>query len=677
MPSGSHCEGLVVILSGAKNLFYSLASFPRERRDSSRDFKEARNGPRRPFARRAQNDSGGRGGWAPKPSIIGSLLFAVIVALAVPARATIRYEISLAHPGQHQFHVSMTIPEVRGSVTVQMAAWDALYQIRDFAYRVSDFRATDAARNPLAVRRLDKNTWHIEAPARSAAGGGEIRVEYASFWDDPGPFDTQLDDEHAFLNLAQVLCYIPERRAEDTIVRFADLPQAWRVALELPPAPGESSSGTYRAAGYDALVDAPVEIGRFDEWSFPASGAAAGKIVRVVFHGDALDHGVLTRMLSQIVNYESSLMGDAPFPEYMFLLHVGQNYGGGGMEHANSTAISAGSFATLANVCAHEFFHLWNVKRIRPQSLEPVDRTREMWTPSLWFAEGVTSTYAAYTLVRTGLWNHAQFLADLGAQITELESRPARAWQSAEEASLDTWLDKYPLYDRPDLSISYYNKGQLLGVALDILIRDATDNRASLDDVLRRMNQQYAQHGRFYADSAGIEEAVEEIARAAGANLAAAADLRDFFRRYVSGTEEIPFAELLSHAGLTLKTEGEKRAAFGFGVERDSAGTPLVAAVDLSSAAAQVGIREGDAILSLDGAELPRNLERWLRGRSPGDVVRMRIRRGARESEFAFALGQQAAQIYGVEEMPHAGERQMRIRSGLFQGTTDASNGPR
>src|SRR6202043_3073297 len=187
--------------------------------------------------------------------------------------------------------------------------------------------------------------------------------------------------------------------------------------------------------------------------------------------------------------------------------------------------------------------------------LEPVDYTREMWTPALWFAEGVTSTYGSYTLVRTGIWSRAQFLADLGRQITELESRPARTWQSAEESSLDTWFDKYPLYDRPDFSISYYNKGQLLGVALDILIRDATDNRASLDDVMRRLNQQYAQRGRFYADSAGIQETVEEVVRTA--NAGGAGDFAGFFKRYVSGTEEIPFADLLSRAGFALKMEGE------------------------------------------------------------------------------------------------------------------------
>ena len=507
-----------------------------------------------------------------------SLALALLLGFAPPARATIRYEISLAHPALHQFHVAMTIPGVQGSVAVQMPAWNALYQIRDFAYHVSGFRAAGAAGDALPARRLDKQTWRVE-------GQGEVRIEYESFWNDPGPFDTQLNNEHAFLNLAEILCYVPERRGEGALVRFTDVPQGWRIAVELPRGGAEVGDlAAYQAAGYDALVDAPVEIGRFEEWTFPGAGQAAGRTIRIVYHGDAVDHGALTRMLSEIVNYETRLMGDAPFSEYTFLLHIGQGYGGGGMEHANCTAISVGSVAALANIGAHEFFHLWNVKRIRPQSLEPVDYTREMWTKALWFAEGVTSTYAAYTLVRTGIWARGQFLGDLAQQITELESRPARAWQGAEEASLDTWFDKYPLYDRPDFSISYYNKGQLLGLALDILIRDATDNRASLDDVLRQMNQQYAQRGRYYADSAGIEEAIEQVVREAKPG--AAIDFPGFFKRYVSGTEEMPFADLLSRAGLVLRTQGEARATLGFDIERDAAGLPVLANLDPSSAPA-------------------------------------------------------------------------------------------
>jgi predicted metalloprotease with PDZ domain len=408
--------------------------------------------------------------------------------------------------------------------------------------------ASDAATKPLSVARLDKQTWRIE-------GTGEVRVQYAAYWDEPGPFGTQLNTEHAFVNLAMLLCYVPARRAEDTLVRFSDVPQGWSIALELPKAGGAESAAaaSYAAPSYDALVDAPVEIARFEEVAF----RAGGRPIRLVLHGDTVDRARVVTMLSSIVDYETRLMGDAPFSEYLFLYNIGRRFAGGGMEHANSTAIAVDSAAELPNVSAHEFFHLWNVKRIRPQSLEPVDRTREMWTPALWFAEGVTNTYAAYTLVRTGLWSKAQFLADLGEQIAELETRPAHTWQSAEESSLDAWFEKYPLYDRPESSISYYNKGQLLGVGLDLVIRDATDNRASLDDVLRRLNVEYAQRGRFYADSAGIQATAEEVMRAA--NPEGKADLGDFFRRYVAGTDELPLADWLARAGLALKTSGDQR----------------------------------------------------------------------------------------------------------------------
>jgi len=485
------------------------------------------------------------GGSAWRASQALAFLFLALAAGSIPARATIRYEISLAHPAQHQFHVTMTIPDVRQHVVVQIPAWNTLYQIRDFGYHVVDLHATDAEGKPLNVSRSDKQTWTI-------SGQGAIRVEYSDYWDETGPFGTQLNAEHAFLNLAMVLCYVPDRRAEDALVSFTDVPQGWRIAVELPGVEGASA---YRAPSYDALADAPVEIGPLDIFEFQA----AGRRIRVAIHGDAVDHAHLQDMLSRIVGYETRLMGDAPFPEYLFLYHVGRGFGGGGMEHANGTAIGVGSASQLANVTAHEFFHLWNVKRIRPQSLEPVDYTREMWTPSLWFAEGVTNTYAAYTLVRSGVWNQAQFFSDLTEQINQLQSRPARHWQSAEESSRDAWLEKYPLYDDPGFSVSYYNKGQLLGVGLDIVIRDATENRASLDDVLRRLNQEYAQKGRFYPDSAGIRAVADEVVQGAAPD--ANVDLGDFFARYVAGTDELPLADWLSRAGLTLRVTGERRAA--------------------------------------------------------------------------------------------------------------------
>jgi predicted metalloprotease with PDZ domain len=474
------------------------------------------------------------------------VLLVAWLAAALPARATIRYSVALSRPSEHTFHITMDIPAVEESVMVQMAAWDGLYQIRDFAHHVTAFQAADPTGREFPVTRVDKQSWRVD-------GSGVVRVQYDAFWDETGPFGTQLDAEHAFLNLAMVLCYVPERIGEETVVQFDSVPQGWRVAVELPIAEEADRARTAYAAGsFAELADAPVEIGRFEEVRFEAGG----RPIRVVLHGDSVNRGRLISTLSAIVNYETSLMREAPFDSYTFFYHVGRRYGGGGMEHSNSTAIAVESDATLANVSAHEFFHLWNVKRIRPQSLEPVDRTAEMFSRTLWFAEGVTNTYASYALVRTGLWSKEEFLDDLGAQISRLETRPARHWQSAEESSLTTWFDKYDLYGRPEVSISYYNKGQLLGLGLDLVIRDATDNRASLDDVMRRLNEQFAHRKRFYPDSQGVRMAAEYIIRQFRSD--GAADLSEFFQRYVAGTDELPYAEWLSIAGLGLKTSRDR-----------------------------------------------------------------------------------------------------------------------
>ncbi|HTU36342.1 MAG TPA: hypothetical protein VMF66_21265 [Candidatus Acidoferrum sp.] len=476
---------------------------------------------------------------------------AVFCFCAVPANATIRYQISLAHTDSHVFEVTMVIPQpVRYGMTVAMPAWNALYEIRDFAFRVSDVRAVpmnDGAANgsDVPVASVDKQTWRLGNPMLPFAGRepDAYQVTYCVEWNDPGPFDSQLNGHHVFLNLAEVLMYEPDRRSEPVEVQFKDIPSDWKLIAELRPGPDPNS---LVAPSYDALVDAPVEAGTFSEFEFDDGGAH----FRVVVDGKD-DQDRLTNYLQRITGYELRLMGGPPFREYTFLIHLGSfsDVGGGGMEHANSTAISAHSWDGLEDLCAHEFFHAWNVKRIRPQAFEPIDYTKEQYTRVLWFAEGVTSTYASYTLVRTGLWSKGEFYDDLASQITDLQSRPARKWQSAEDSSLETWLDKYPAYNDPQRSISYYGKGQILGVMLDLAIRDATSNHKSLDDVMRLMNDEYAKRGKFYNGDAAIRAAVEKVA---------GKDFGDFFRRYVAGVDEIPYDKFLAFAGLELRTSREK-----------------------------------------------------------------------------------------------------------------------
>jgi predicted metalloprotease with PDZ domain len=471
----------------------------------------------------------------------------VLFCFCVPsANATVRYEISLEKRQDHFFEIRMHIPNAAYGTKVAMPAWNALYQIRDFASRVRNITAAAASNDGtslggLSVHALDKQTWQI-GNAREVVGGkspDELMVSYTIDWNDPSPFDTQLNAHHAFINFAEILMYVPDRRGEDITVTFDKVPAEWKIITAL------SASQTDRrvsASNYDALVDAPVEAGEFGEFEFDNDGAH----FRVAVDSKSGNLGRLEYYLRQITGYEVKLMGGPPFKEYTFLFHIdpAADVGGGGMEHANSTAIAGSSPEEAAAIAAHEFFHAWNVKRIRPQALDPVDYTKEQYTRALWFAEGVTSTYAAYTLERTKLQSKDQFYSNLSSQITTLESRPAHLWQSAEDASLETWFDRYDDYNRPDRSISYYNKGQILGVMLDLAIRDATDNHKSLDDVLRRMNDEYARQGKFYDESDGIRAVVEEVA---------GKSFEDFFRRYVAGADEIPYDDFFSLAGLTLK----------------------------------------------------------------------------------------------------------------------------
>jgi len=484
---------------------------------------------------------------------------AVTFAFAIPSYSTIQYQISLAHPEQHTFHIKMTIPGVKDSVTVQMPAWNALYEIRDFASHVSQVKVTNES-GPLPIEKLDKQTWRV-------TGSGTITISYDTFWDEPGPFSSQLNSQHVFINPAMILMYVPERRSEATGIAFNDLTSVWsvhsssRVFILLV---GPSKAWTLMADNFDALADAPIEIGSVENIGIDKMTPP----ISVVLHGQIQRRKEFEKELETICKYELALMGGAPFERYTFIFHIGDNVGGGGMEHANGTAISARTEEAALTIAAHEFFHLWNVKRIRPASLEPVDYTKEQYTKSLWFAEGVTSTYEKYTLLRTGIWPKPRFYADLGHEIAQLEASPANAWQSAEQSSLDTWFEKYPIYNQPDHSVSYYTKGAVIGVLLDLWIREQTDNARSLDDMMRSLNEQFGKTGKPYRDREDLEAVCSQTA---------AKSCKNFFDDFVSGTKPFPHDEYFGFAGLKIRRVTHSAPQVGtqtaFEISEDDAAT--------------------------------------------------------------------------------------------------------
>jgi predicted metalloprotease with PDZ domain len=593
-----------------------------------------------------------------KFSVISQFVATLIFACSLfvgRANAEIRYTVSLAHPEQHLFHVTVEVPDVKDHIDLQMAAWDALYEIRDFSSHVQRVTA-DANGREAAIEKLDKLTWRVRA-------NGAVKVSYDTFWDDPGPFSSQLNAEHAFINPAMILLYVPNRSSEDCEITFGSVPADWKMATSLKLASAEATqivSLRVTASDFAALADSPIELSHFEEFTLHDLSPP----VHVVIHGDDYKRHDVESALRRICAYEVKLMDGAPYSDYTFIFHIGKASGGtgGGMEHANSTAINVPNGASLPNVSAHEFFHLWNVKRIRPASLEPIDRTREMYTRSLWFAEGVTNTVSSYALVRTGIWSKQEFFQDLSQQITELESRPAEQWQSAEQSSLDAWLEKYALYNQPQRSVSYYTKGQVLGFLLDIVLRDRTDNQRSLDDLLRAMNVDFAREGKFYRDSVDIRLESEKLT---GVSLA------DFFDNYVASANPLPYEKLFSRAGLELRAHESVRATLGFLAQREPGGPWSVAAVDADGPAAKSGLQIGDEILRWNNGEVPRRAERWAAQQKPGDILRLRIRRAEKEETIELHLGELHQKFFQVAEMSGADERARRLREGLLHGTTD------
>ena len=596
-----------------------------------------------------------------KRSCLLGALAPVLLLLAHAAAQPTSYTISLASPAEHLVQVQLTLAPGAAQRDLQLPVWNALYQIRNFSQYVNWIHAKDASGKALPINELDTSCWRVEG-----AESGVI-IDYQIYADSPGPFGAQLNGHHAFLNLAQILMYPVDARNAPMRVRFTQVPANWRIATPLA-----ASDDDFAAPNYDRLVDSPVELGDFQEADFDESGAH----FRVIVDADPADYDMqkIVGALRKIVSAAITWMNDRPFDSYMFLYHFPRGPGGGGMEHAYSTAIELNaevlkqSFAALTTVTSHEFFHLWNVKRIRPKTLEPVDYTKENYTRALWFSEGVTSTAEGPIQLRAGLLDEKQYLVEIGDEITELERRPAHLTQSAEESSLDAWLEGDAYYRRPERSISYYNKGDLLGVLLDLAVRDFTHDRASLREVLQWMNLNYAKKGRFFEDSNGVREAAEAVSHA---------DLGEFFAKYVAGTEEIPWNDFLRSVGLRVETLQNTVPDPGFIASRNFDGPMSVTAVIHNGDAERAGLLVGDTILEIQGKPAGQESRQELSRVNPGDqlTIKVRSRRGG-ERELKWKVGSRQETLYQLKDLDTVTLEQHTRRSAWLKGEAETEPQP-
>lgn len=579
------------------------------------------------------------------------------------AEEHVRYFVSLASLEKHLVHVTIEIPPGPSQREVQLPVWNALYQVRDFSQYMNWIRAEKISGGALPLVQLNKSRWKVTGTENGA------RVEYELFSNDPGPYGAELNAHHAFFNLAEILCYIEGERESSTEVEFHDIPAGWKIATPL-----EQQGNVFSANNYDRLVDSPVEIGTFQESDFDGE---CGKYRVTVDADGAVDadgtQEILKKILpaiQRIVNTETTWMDDCPFQTYLFTYHFSDSAGYGGMEHSYSTAISlpaknlTENFGLFTGVTAHEFFHLWNVKRIRPQSLEPVDYTKENYTPALWFSEGVDSTVAQYIQLRAGLTDEKHYLQHLGEEISELENRLAHLNQSAEQSSIDAWLEKYPYYNLPARSISYYNKGELIGVLLDLKMRDATDDRATLQDLFRWMNLNYAKQGKFFPDSGGVREAMETLTHA---------DFDEFFEEYVSGTAEIPWDVFFTGVGLRVTSTEVILANPGFEAARNFDQPPRVVQVESGSDAERAGLVSGDVIEAIDGQHAGRDFQKTLAELGPGTTLHLRISRDGVERDLQWTLGSNKETVFRLQDVKDVTPQEKSRRAAWLFGDSKAS----
>ena len=551
-----------------------------------------------------------------EPALPASFSIETAIDSPSPTPFSLVYQVSMSQPESHLFEITLSVGGWKQStLELIMPVWTpGSYLVREYSRHLQDFAARGKA--SLSWRKVQKNRWQIDTQ-----GTSEIKVSYRIFANELTVRTNHLDETHGYFNGAALFLYVPGFEKQPIQVEIV-LPRSdWRIVTPLPSVPGHPN--TFEAKDFDTLVDSPFEIGHHEIYSFEAMG----KPHKLAIWGQGnIDPDRIIQDTQKIIQVEAELFGGLPYDRYLFLLHLTSN-SFGGLEHKDSCSLiyarmgfrAKDKYDRFMQLVAHEFFHLWNVKRIRPKGLEVFDYDRENYTQSLWFSEGTTSFYDLILPYRAGIYDAKTYLKSLGQEITRYLMTPGRLVQPLSESSFDAWIKLY----RPDANsansqISYYLKGEMVTLLLDLGIRIKHSNGRSFDDVMRQMWKQFGQ------DEIGFmpEQLKATIESVAGF------DLTDFFDRYINGgTEELPFDEYLSGFGLRLQSnsEGDRPPHFGVTVKTEH-GREMIKFVEFGSPAQQAGIDAGDELLAIDGLRVSADqINDRLKDYQPGDTIEVAV----------------------------------------------------
>jgi len=541
----------------------------------------------------------------------------------------IAYTVSMSKPATHLLEVEMRLKwqQMPDQAELKMPVWTpGSYLVREYARHVQDFSVKDATGKALGWRKVNKNTWQVDSK-----GAGEIIATYRVYSNELTVRTNELNDEHAFWNNGALLMFPKDQLKTASTVKVVPV-NGWKVATGLPKVAGQDN--TFRAENFDVLYDSPFEVSNFTEITFNVQG----KPHRYVITGEGnYDLKALARDTTKIVEECYKIFGELPYDDYTFIVNL---RGGGGLEHLNSTALQwqrfgfkpAARYKGFLGLVAHEYFHAFNVKRIRPDALGPFDYENENYTKLLWVAEGGTEYYSNLLLRRAGLISDKEFLNQKAGAFTDLASRPGRFETSLEEASMDAWI-KYYRQDENSVNnqISYYDKGEIVNMMLDVAIRTASNGAKSLDDVMRHLYSEYYKKGRNYTPE-DFQKVSETMA---------GKSLDEFFSKYVRGESEIDYDGILAGVGLSVSSSqaGKNRAYIGADTAEEN-GRLTVRSVPAGTPAYDQGLNTGDQIVAIDGYRATTQfLQSYLNEKKPGDTVRLTVFRFDKLREMNFTLG--------------------------------------
>jgi predicted metalloprotease with PDZ domain len=594
------------------------------------------------------------------------LLLAVLLLVSASSVAAqggdfrVDYTVEVANTNAHLFHVTADVKGVRGEqLDLALPTWTpGWYTVENYAKNILRMKFTDAEGHALPHQMTRKQTWRV-----TTNGAREVLIDFDYFANVLALNQAKVTNDYAFFTGTELFLEAVGRRASPSSVRFK-IPAGWQIASALKET---SDPSVFTAPDYDTLVDSPTELGRFDVTRFEVEGKPHYFVSNPAGAYPQEKRERLAVMLAKIVEAERAVFNDLPYEKYVYFYFFApsESNASGGLEHNNSHVVIGMRSRDpepegLTSIAAHEFFHLWNVKRLRPAEMFPYDYSRDQETPSLWVSEGFTNYYGELARYRATLRTRDEFLQTVAGAVAGVETNDARAFISPSDASVSTWL----CYDTScAFQISYYTQGQNLGALLDLSIRHDSQNAHDLDEVMRTLYTNFYKRGRGFAP----EDFIATVSKLAGR------DYREFFRRYVTGTEVPDYDEIFGYAGYRLEKATRKFPSLGVNFNPTDQGL-VVNNIAPDGAAARAGLMAGDVLVKIDDTSLRASpgggvsLAAILQGKID-QTVKLTVKRGSDEKTLEAKVGSRETSDYKLTEVANPTPEQLKVREGWLKTT--------